>query len=86
MEIPKKIEMGVMSELDYTIGLSGYKRIIRLGRIKDAKKLRSYLRRLQLKICNLEESAEKGPKDVDYIEMLKRVASFLEQHITTCTI
>ena len=38
----QKIEMGVMSELDYTIGLSGYKRIIRLGIIKDVKKLRSH--------------------------------------------
>ena len=34
-----KMKMGIMSELDYTIGLSGYITIYLLGRIKYPKKL-----------------------------------------------
>ena len=62
--VGRKMEMDVMSELDYTIGLSECKRIIRLGRIKDTKKLRSHLRRLHLKSGNLEESTDQTLKDL----------------------
>ena len=56
-------------------GLSGFKRILPYIKIRYAKKLRSILRHLYLKIENLEPAAEKSSKDLRYIKRLKYVSN-----------
>ena len=63
------------------VGLSGYKRLLRLSKLQDVKKLKSSLDRLLWKVENLEDAREKTSKDLEYIEQLKAVAFWLRDYI-----
>ena len=70
-----------MQDLDYSVGLSAFKRILRISRVTNPAIVRARIRHLTLKISNLEQAPEKSSIDLHYIKLLQTVLDYFEEHL-----